>query len=162
MVAKYLYTISILLSVFMYSSCSDDHKSANIPEEFRAYIFQESSPVEYREIIPFLGAPLPIPAYIMKSEAFEDIQMCEYLLKTSYSGYEFWSYKGVDFESLDGEPAYIFFLLVAPEESAGPHLKALARISRLLKDKYVRESLKKAADAKNVLKIIKDEDSKRH
>src|SRR3989338_3666662 len=44
------------------------------------------------------------------------------------------SRKGVDFDSLDGELAYIFFLLVAPQESAGPHLKALARISRLLKD----------------------------
>lgn len=70
--------------------------------------------------------------------------------------------KGIDFESLDGEPAYIFFLLVAPEESAGPHLKALARISRLLKDKYVREALKKASDIKDVLKVIKEEDSKRH
>lgn len=72
------------------------------------------------------------------------------------------SKKGIDFESLDGEPAHIFFLLVAPEESAGPHLKALARISRFLKDKYIRESLKKAHDAKSVLKIIKEEDAKRH
>ena len=39
---------------------------------------------------------------------------------------------GVNFDSLDGEPVYLFFLLVAPENSAGPHLKALARISRLL------------------------------
>ena len=44
------------------------------------------------------------------------------------------SQKGVNFDSLDGEPVYIFFLLIAPEESAGPHLKALARISRMLKD----------------------------
>jgi len=72
------------------------------------------------------------------------------------------SKKGVDFESLDGEPAYIFFLLVAREESAGPHLKALARISRLLKDKYIREALKNAADTKAILKIVKEEDSKRH
>ena len=38
------------------------------------------------------------------------------------------SKKGVDFNSLDGEAAYIFFLLLAPQDSAGPHLKALARI----------------------------------
>ncbi len=68
------------------------------------------------------------------------------------------SQKGVNFDSLDGEPVYIFFLLVAPEDSAGPHLKALARISRLLKDKYFRDTLKSAKDEKNLLKIIKQED----
>lgn len=72
------------------------------------------------------------------------------------------SQKGVNFDSLDGEPAYIFFLLVAPEESAGPHLKALARISRMLKDKYFRELLRKAKDEKEVLRIIQEEDSKKY
>lgn len=71
------------------------------------------------------------------------------------------SAQGVDFESLDGELAHIFFLLVAPEDSAGPHLKALARISRLLKDKFFREALKSVKDEKTLLKIIKDEDLKR-
>ena len=71
------------------------------------------------------------------------------------------SKNGVDFESLDGEPAYIFFLLMAPEDSAGPHLKALARISRLLKDKYVREMLKKAQDEKEIIKIINEEDARK-
>jgi PTS system nitrogen regulatory IIA component len=68
---------------------------------------------------------------------------------------------GVDFDSLDGEPTHIFFLLLAPEDSAGPHLKALARISRLLKDKYIREMLKKAQSEKDIIKIITDEDSKK-
>jgi fructose-specific phosphotransferase system IIA component len=71
------------------------------------------------------------------------------------------SKKGVDFDSLDGEPAYIFFLLVAPQDSAGPHLKALARISRLLKDKYFRDSLKASNDDKTVIKIISQEDDKK-
>lgn len=71
------------------------------------------------------------------------------------------SKKGVDFDSLDGEPAYIFFLLVAPQESAGPHLKALARISRLLKDKYFRDSLRACEDSKGVLNIISQEDEKK-
>jgi len=44
-----------------------------------------------------------------------------------------------------------FFLLAAPSDSAGPHLKALARVSRLLKDKYFRESLKAAKDKKEIL-----------
>lgn len=70
------------------------------------------------------------------------------------------SRRGVDFDSLDGETAQIFFLLVAPEDSAGPHLKALARISRLLKDRYFRESLKEAKDEKQVLRIIQQEDQK--
>ncbi len=69
--------------------------------------------------------------------------------------------KGVNFDSLDGEPVYIFFLLVAPEDSAGPHLKALARISRLLKDKYFRDTLRAAKDEKTILKIIKQEDGKK-
>lgn len=71
------------------------------------------------------------------------------------------SKKGVDFDSLDGEPAYIFFLLVAPQDSAGPHLKALARISRLLKDKYFRDSLRTCEDSKTVIKIISQEDEKK-
>lgn len=72
------------------------------------------------------------------------------------------SKKGVDFESLDGEQAYIFLLLLAPANSAGPHLKALAKISRLLKDKYFRDMLKNAKDEKGILKIIKEEDQRRH
>lgn len=71
------------------------------------------------------------------------------------------SKKGVDFDSLDGELAYIFFLLVAPQDSAGPHLKALARISRLLKDKYFRDTLRASTDEKSVIKIITQEDEKK-
>jgi PTS system nitrogen regulatory IIA component len=68
------------------------------------------------------------------------------------------SRRGVAFDSLDGEPVYIFFLLVAPPDAAGLHLKALARISRLLKDKFFRQSLRDVKDAAEVLKIIRDED----
>lgn len=71
------------------------------------------------------------------------------------------SHKGVNFESLDGEAVYIFFLLVAPRDTTGPHLKALARISRLLKDKYFRDELRAAKNEKELLRIIKEEDKKR-
>ena len=71
------------------------------------------------------------------------------------------SAKGIDFDSLDGEPAHIFFLLLAPQDTAGPHLKALARISRLLKEKYFRDALKKSADPKDIIRIIKEEDQKK-
>ncbi len=70
------------------------------------------------------------------------------------------SKEGIDFDSLDGEPAYIFFLLVAPIDSAGPHLKALAKISRILKDKYFRDSLRQAKDEKTILKLIAQEDER--
>src|SRR5437870_1811019 len=54
---------------------------------------------------------------------------------------------GVDFSSLDGKPTHLFFLLVAPEDCAGAHLKALARISRLLKDESFRQRLMRATTA---------------
>lgn len=69
---------------------------------------------------------------------------------------------GIEFDSLDGKPAHIFFLLVAPHDSAGPHLKALARISRLLKDQDFREELMKIPAREALLNAIrrKDEESK--
>jgi len=54
------------------------------------------------------------------------------------------SKSGVDYDSVDGEPATLFILLVSPEDVGGPHVKVLANISRLLKDENVRESLKHA------------------
>lgn len=68
------------------------------------------------------------------------------------------SKKGVGFDALDGEPVNLVFLLIAPHDSAGAHLKALAKISRLLKDKFFRQALREAKDSKEVLKIIKEED----
>ncbi len=70
------------------------------------------------------------------------------------------SKKGINFDSLDGEPAYIFFLLVAPADSAGPHLKALARVSRLLKDKFFRDSLKNSKSKKDILDLMAQEDAR--
>ncbi len=64
------------------------------------------------------------------------------------------SRNGVDFESMDGQPAHLFFLLVAPEESVGVHLKTLARISKLLKDTAVRQQMLDAADAEQIYQLI--------
>ena len=69
---------------------------------------------------------------------------------------------GINFDSLDGESVHLLFLLVAPEDSAGPHLKALARISRLLKDKHFRDSLRVAKDEKALAGILQEEDARRH
>jgi PTS system nitrogen regulatory IIA component len=67
---------------------------------------------------------------------------------------------GVDFDSLDGNPTHLFFLLVAPEESTNLHLKALARVSRLLKSESLRERLLEAPDAAEIYRLIKEEDSR--
>lgn len=67
------------------------------------------------------------------------------------------SKKGVNFDSLDGEPAHLFFTLVAPTNSSGLHLKILAKISRLLKDKLFREGLRQAINAEEVIRKIKTE-----
>ena len=69
------------------------------------------------------------------------------------------SRNGVQFQSLDGKPAHLFFLIMAPEFSAGMHLKALARISRLLKDERFRRSLLAAADADELRSILPEEDA---
>lgn len=68
------------------------------------------------------------------------------------------SRQGVDFESIDGQPTHIFFMLVTPENSTGLHLKLLARISRILKNDLFKERLLKAADADEIFNIIKEED----
>lgn len=67
---------------------------------------------------------------------------------------------GVDFDSVDGAPTKLFFLLVAPEDSSGMHLKALARISRLLKEENVRQQLLACSDRAGLLRIIQEEDAK--
>jgi PTS system nitrogen regulatory IIA component len=68
------------------------------------------------------------------------------------------SQDGVDFDSMDGKPAQLFFLLVAPEESMGIHLKTLARISKLLKSPSVRERLQSAASREEIYRIIEEEE----
>lgn len=70
------------------------------------------------------------------------------------------SSRGIDFDSLDGSPTRLFFLLVAPEDSAGVHLKALARVSRLLKDKDFRERLFAAKSREDLYATIKTADEK--
>lgn len=67
---------------------------------------------------------------------------------------------GVDFEALDGEPAYVFFLLVSPANISGPHIKALARISRLLKNDAFKKRLIKAESPEAIIEIIRSEEEK--
>jgi PTS system nitrogen regulatory IIA component len=68
------------------------------------------------------------------------------------------SRRGVQFDSLDEQPVHIIFLLVTPPQAAGLHIKALSRISQVLRHKFVRQALRGAKDAGEALKIIRDED----
>jgi fructose-specific phosphotransferase system IIA component len=68
------------------------------------------------------------------------------------------SRRGVDFEALDGEPVHVIFMLVSPPNGGPDHLKALARVSGLLKDKFFRQALKDAKSVEDVLKVIREED----
>lgn len=70
------------------------------------------------------------------------------------------SMAGVDFEAMDGAPTHLFFVLIAPEESVGDHLKMLARISRMLKETAFRSQLMKADTREDILSLIEEEDAK--
>ncbi|MCA1829178.1 MAG: PTS sugar transporter subunit IIA [Myxococcales bacterium] len=70
------------------------------------------------------------------------------------------SQRGVDFASIDGKPTFLFFVLFAPENSAGLHLKALARISRLFKQPQFRQSIQSADGAPAIFRLISEEDAK--
>jgi fructose-specific phosphotransferase system IIA component len=67
---------------------------------------------------------------------------------------------GIDFKSLDGEPVYLVFLVVVPDEASTSQIKILARISRLLKHNYIRERLKALKAPEEILEFIKTEEEK--
>jgi mannitol/fructose-specific phosphotransferase system IIA component (Ntr-type) len=62
----------------------------------------------------------------------------------------------VEFDALDGQPVALFFLLVGPETAAGPHIKALSRISRLVRRDDVRERLIAANTAEEFLRALQE------
>ena len=68
------------------------------------------------------------------------------------------SRQGIDFDAIDGKPVHIFFLLMAPESSTGQHLKALAKISRMLKDPDFRSDLMAAKSAEEIYRKIAEKD----
>lgn len=64
------------------------------------------------------------------------------------------SSEGVDFNSLDGEKTYLFFMLLSPKDDIGAHLKILAKISHLIKDRFMVGLFRKAKLKKEILSII--------
>lgn len=63
---------------------------------------------------------------------------------------------GVDFEALDGRPVRLVFMLAGPVESAGDHVKALSRLSRLLARSELRRSLAECTDADEFLAVLRE------
>jgi PTS system nitrogen regulatory IIA component len=68
--------------------------------------------------------------------------------------------QGIDFDSIDGKPTHLVFMLVAPTSSTGVHLKALARLSRLFRDPDFRQRLLVAPSAAAIYQVIVEEDAK--
>jgi nitrogen PTS system EIIA component len=67
---------------------------------------------------------------------------------------------GIEFDSIDGRPTHLVFMLVAPVSSTGVHLKALARLSRLFRDADFRARLLDAPTREAMYQVISDEDAK--
>jgi len=68
--------------------------------------------------------------------------------------------EGIEFESVDGEPARLFILLVSPENVGAPHVRVLANISRLLKDESVRQRLREATSPADFLSALESAEAK--
>jgi PTS system nitrogen regulatory IIA component len=62
--------------------------------------------------------------------------------------------KPIDFDALDGEPVDLVFALLAPEQAGADHLKALARIARLLRDPHVAEKLRSVTDSDQMFAVL--------
>ncbi|WP_303871600.1 PTS fructose transporter subunit IIABC [Acetobacterium wieringae] len=69
---------------------------------------------------------------------------------------------GTDFEALDGEPAYLFFMIAAPEAANTLHLEVLSRLSTILMDEEFRKRLIAASDVKTFLKLIDEKEQEKY
>jgi fructose-specific phosphotransferase system IIA component len=70
------------------------------------------------------------------------------------------AHQPIDFESIDGKAVTIIIVLVSPADQTGPHIQALATISRLMLDEEFKEKLEKAASANEVYELLSDKESK--
>ncbi len=69
------------------------------------------------------------------------------------------AHEPIEFESVDGKPVTILILLVSPADQTGPHIQALAKISRLMLDEEFKQKLEKAASADEVYELLKNKES---
>jgi fructose-specific phosphotransferase system IIA component len=68
--------------------------------------------------------------------------------------------KELDFQSLDGQPVNLVFILIGKENNVGPHIKLLSRISRMMNNDEFRESLANAESADEILNLFENEEKK--
>ncbi|MGA2916779.1 MAG: PTS sugar transporter subunit IIA [Sedimentisphaerales bacterium] len=69
------------------------------------------------------------------------------------------SRQGIDFQSIDGKPVFIVVLLVSPLDRTGPHIQALARISRLMLDEEFKNKLQNAPSAQQLYELIREKEA---
>jgi mannitol/fructose-specific phosphotransferase system IIA component (Ntr-type) len=69
------------------------------------------------------------------------------------------AHEPIEFESVDGKPVTILILLVSPADQTGPHIQALAKISRLMLDEEFKQKLEKAASADEVYELLNNKES---
>ncbi len=65
--------------------------------------------------------------------------------------------QGIDFQSQDGKPSQLFFLMLAPPDKSGPHIEALAEIARLTRSPAFCRALVTARSAEEVLKVFSED-----
>jgi mannitol/fructose-specific phosphotransferase system IIA component (Ntr-type) len=94
-----------------------------------------------------IGMGLAVPH--AKTEGVDRLYICAGL-----------SAEGIDFDSVDGEESRIFFLLVSPLDVSGPHIKALAGISRLIKHRKFRSALLECGSTREFIKKVKEAEKK--
>ena len=93
---RYLPCFYFLIIIFFYACTPSIDQS--IPSSFKPFIKNISSPIQYKEIYPqFDKQRARIPKMLSKEQALQDIDMLDYLFSTSYSGYEYWEVKGINF-----------------------------------------------------------------
>ncbi len=93
-------TFIVALLIILIGSCNSNSPHQDIPKRFQAFITEQTSPVNYLELFrSSTDKSLDRPDTLTSEQALEDIEMMQYLWTTSYSGYEYWMEKGVDFES---------------------------------------------------------------
>ncbi len=69
------------------------------------------------------------------------------------------SRQGIDFQSIDGKPVHIVVLLVSPQDRTGPHIQALARISRLMLDEEFKNKLQNSSSAQELYSLIREKET---
>jgi fructose-specific phosphotransferase system IIA component len=103
--------------------------------------------IREREELESTGVVEGIAIPHARTEAVKDLLLVVAIVK-----------KGLDFQSLDGKPVYMVFLIVAPEDAKKKYINVLARISRMCRQEEFRTALKEATSASEILKIIREFD----